>query len=373
MAMKIKNLIVGAGLSWVVIAQQLVEKWEEVFIIEKRGHIGGNCYDYYDENGFLIHKYWPHIFHTNMKDVREYVNRFSEFTTYQHKVLWFIDGNFIPIPFNLNSVYISFPLLFAQELESTLLKYYPYNSKISVGELRKKAVEEKNIQLQFLSDYIFEKVFKNYTMKQRWISIEEISPEVIGRVPIVITRDDRYFPHCSYQGMPIHWYSKMFEKMLNSSKIKLLLNTDYKTVLWNLDYDQLFVTAPIDEYFDFKYGKLEYRKTLYCFKTYDLQSFQEASVINYPNNYEYTRITEMKKFYPMSNTFSLEKTVICKEFPWRGDVDAYPVENLKNEKILAKYHAEAQSLKNVHFLGRLANYKYWDMDKTIKNALDIMQ
>ena len=368
--MKIQNLIVWAWLSGIVLAQRLAEKWEQALIVEKRNHIWWNCYDYYDENWILIHKYWPHIFHTNFKDVRDYVNRFSEFTNYQHKVLWFVDWNLIPIPFNLKSLYKSFSYKLAEKLEETLLKYYEYNSRVSIMELREKAKKENNKELSLLAEYIFEKVFKNYTIKQWQISAEDINPEVLKRVPVIISKDDRYFPHNKYQWMPKYWYTNMFKKMLDNKNIKVLLNTDYKDIISEIKYEKLYFTWPIDEFFNFKYWKLDYKKTAYKLETYNKKSFQENIVINYPNDYEYTRITEFKKFYPNSSTFNIEKTVICKEIPWIWDIEAYPVETKENLEILEKYKKEANKLKNILFLWRLANYKYFDMDKTIKNVLD---
>jgi UDP-galactopyranose mutase len=250
-----------------------------------------------------------------MKEVWDYVQKFSEFTNFQLRVKGFFDGKLIPIPFNFDSMYQTFPSVFAQRLEETLLTYYPYNSKISIGQLREKAKQERNVDLSFLADYIFEKIFKNYTMKQRGIEEKDFNPEVIARVPVIISRDDRYFPHHPYQGMPAQGYTQMFKKMLQSPKIKLLVNTDYKTMIKDVKYDQLCITAPIDEYFDYKYGKLEYRKTLFHLETHHCQSFQDNIVVNYPNDYEWTRITEMKKFYPQSKTYHIDQTVICKEFP----------------------------------------------------------
>ena len=170
--MKVKNLVVWAWLSWITLAQCLAEKWEDVFIVEQRNHIWWNCYDYYDKNWILVHKYWPHIFHTDIEEVWNYVNRFSKFTNYQHKVVWLIDWSLVPIPFNLNSIYLSFPQWYAEELEKTLLKYFDYNSKVTIWELREKSESENDKNLSFLADYIFEKVFRNYTMKQWWISAE---------------------------------------------------------------------------------------------------------------------------------------------------------------------------------------------------------
>lgn len=367
----IKNVVVWAWLAWITVAQQLAEKWEEVLLIEQRNHIWWNCYDYYDENWILVHKYWPHIFHTDFDDVWEYVNRFTTFTNYQHRVLWCLDNHLVPIPFNLDSLYWVFSLELAKKLEWVLLNFFEYNTKVTIWQLREKAKEENNSDLQFISDYIFEKVFKNYTMKQRWISADEINPNVMNRVPILISRDDRYFPKNKYQWMPIWWYTMMFENMLDNDNIRICLNTKFSDIKNNIEYDKLYFTGSIDEFFDYKYWKLDYRKTLYKLEEYDLQSYQENTVINYPNDYEYTRITEYKKFYPHSPTYDVEKTVICKEIPWKGNVDAYPIEDEKNLELLKKYQNECP--RNVAFLWRLWNYKYFDMDKTIKAVLDYLK
>lgn len=370
--MKVKNLVVWAWLSWITLAQYLAEVWEEVLIVEQRDHIWWNCYDYYDENWILIHKYWPHIFHTDKKEVWDYVNRFSAFTNYEHKVIWFIDGNFVPIPFNLNSIYLSFSDWYAKELEKTLLKYFSYDSKVTIWELKKKSKSEKDKNLKFLADYIFEKVFKNYTMKQWWISAEEIDPNVMNRVPVVISRDDRYFPHHNYQWMPVEWYTKMFEKMLKNPKIKIYLNTKFSDIKNKIEYEKLYFTWSIDEYFDYKHWKLWYRKTLYDIETINVQSYQENSVINYPNNYEYTRITEFKKFYPNSESFLCNKSVICREIPWMGDIDAYPISSPENLKLLKMYQ-EANTDPNVKCVWRLWSYSYLDMDKAIDQVFKLFQ
>ena len=367
--MKIKNLIIWAWLSWVVLSQKLAEKWEEVLIIEKRNHIWWNCYDYYDENWILVHKYWPHIFHTNYEDVWKYVNKFSNFTNYQHKVLWFIDGKLAPIPFNLESLYILISKEYAKKIENSLLKYYSYNSRVSINELKQKAKETWDKNLEFIADYIFEKIFKNYTIKQWWIKPEEINPEVLKRVPILISKDPRYFQD-KFQWMPEKWYTEMMEKMLESKNIKVMLNTDFKEIKNKIEYKRLIFTWAIDEYFDYKYWKLDYKKTLYKLETIDKKEFQQATTVNYPNDYEFTRISEFKKMYLNSPTYNIEKTVICTEIPWIWEIKAYPVETEKNLKVLEKYKQETKKLENVYFVGRLANYKYFNMDQTIKNALD---
>ncbi len=368
--MKIKNLIVWAWLSWIVLAQKLAEKWEQVLIIEKRNHIWWNCFDYYDENWILIHKYWPHIFHTDLDDVWEYVNKFSDFTNYQTEVWCFVDWNLIPIPFNLNSISLLFPLELARRLENTLLKYFDYWSKVSILELKEKANKENNNELSFISEYVLNKVYKNYILKQWQMKFEDIDQDIFNRVPIVISKDNRYFPSNKFQWLPKNGYTKMFKKMLDNKSIKILLNTDYKDIINEINYEKLYFTWPIDEFFDYKYWELDYKKTLYNLETYDKKSFQEKVVISYPNDNKYTRITEFKKFYPESSTFNIDKTVICKEIPWVWEIEAYPVETKENLEILEKYKEEGKKIKNVFFFWRLANYKYMDMDKTIKNILD---
>lgn len=364
-----KNIIVWAWPTGITLAQRLSEKWELVEIIEKRDHIWGNCYDYFDEDGILIHKYGPHIFHTDSEEVWNYLCRFTTFTDFEHKVLWLVDGKLIPIPFNLNSLRISFSIEMATKISESLFKYYEYWSKVSIVDLRKKSIIENDPNLSFIANYIYEKVFKNYTVKQWWISPEEINEEVLKRVPVVIWHDDRYFPHHQFQWMPSEWYTKMFEKMLDNKNISIILNSDYKDIISNCVYDTLYFTWPIDEYFGYKYGKLDYRKTLYQLESYDMHSYQENIVINYPNENEYTRITEFKKFYPQSPSYNKNKTVICKELPWIWDIEAYPVETLENLEKLEKYKKDASELSNVYFLWRLASFKYTDMDKTILAAL----
>jgi len=370
MKMKVKNLIVWAWLLGIVLAERLANDLnEEVLIIEKRVHIWWNCYDYYDKNWILVHKYWPHIFHTNYEDVWKYINKFTEFNNYQHKVLWFIDWKLAPIPFNLESLYTLISKEYAKEIEKSLLKHYTYNSRVSINELREKAKETWDKNLEFIANYIFEKIFKNYTIKQWWINPEEINPEVLKRVPILISKDPRYFQD-KFQWMPKKWYTEMMKKMLESKNIKIMLNTDFKDIKGKIEYERLIFTWPIDEYFEYKYWKLDYKKTLYKLESYDKINFQSVATINYPNDYEFTRITEFKHFYPESSTFNINKTIICKEIPWVWEIEAYPVETEENLKILEKYKQESEKLKNVYFMWRLANYKYFNMDQTVKNVLD---
>lgn len=373
--MKIQNIVVWAWISWCTIAERLASKWEQVLIIDKRNHIWWNCYDYYDENGILVHKYGPHIFRTNFDDVYEYVNRFTTIIDYQHCNYSFVDWKFVNFPFNFNTLYSLFSLEEAKKIETTLLKYFSYWDQFSILDIKNKIQwinwDDKDI-LEFLVNYIIDKTNKNYVMKQWGLSIDEVDKSIFDRIPIKLSRDNRAYSNRKHQWMPNEWYTKMFENMINNKNISVLLNTEAKKIMNAIEYERLFWTWPIDEYFDYRYWELDYKKTLFKFEYYDVNSYQDYPVISYPNDYDYTRMTEMKKLYPNSVAHKIEKTVICKEYPLIWTELAYPVEIESNLKILEKYHDDAKKLNNVYFIWRLANYKYQDMDLTFKRALDLI-
>jgi len=360
-----KISIIGAGITGITLAERFASNNSKVLIIEKRNHIGGNCYDFKDENGIIVHKYGPHIFHTSYKEVWDYLSKFTEWIPYQHKVLGFIDGKFVPIPFNLNSLYALMPLKLAEKLEEKLINNFGYNTKIPILELRK--TEDKD--LKFLADFIYEKVFLHYTEKQWGIKPEEIDPLVTARVPVVISHDDRYFQD-KYQGIPKDGYTKMFERMLENKNIEIRLNTDFKEIRDKIKYDLLIYTGPIDEFFDYKYGKLDYRCMKIDFQILDIESYQPTAVVNYPNDYDFTRITEFKKFDVYNRS---KKTTIGIEYPGNSGFKAWPLLNERNKEIFKKYWQEAKKLKkkNIYFAGRLAEYKYYNMDEAVKNSLDL--
>jgi len=360
-----KISIIGAGITGITSAERFASKGNKVLIIEKRNHIGGNCYDFKDKNGIIVHKYGPHIFHTDYKEVWDYLSKFTEWIPYQHKVLGFIDGKFVPIPFNLNSLYELTPLKLAKKLEEKLINNFGYNKKIPILELRK----TKDKDLKFLADFIYEKVFLHYTEKQWGIKPEKIDPLVTARVPVVISRDDRYFQDKD-QGIPKDGYTKMFERMLKNKNIEVQLNTDFKKIKDKIKYDIMFYTGPIDEFFDYKFGKLDYRCLKIKFKTLNKESYQPASVINYPDlKYKFTRITEFKKLTQQKH----KKTTIGTEYPGENGFMAWPFLDKKNKTVFKKYWQEAKKLKKkgVYFAGRLAEYKYYNMDDAIKNSLDL--
>jgi len=374
-------IVVGSGFAGSVIVERIANVLnQKVLIIEKRNHIGGNCYDYRDENNIIVHKYGPHIFHTDYKEVFDYLSNFTDWHNYQHSVLAFFDGKKVPLPFNLNSIYEVFPQELAKRLEVRLIEKYGYGTKIHILELLK----EEDQDLKFLANYVYEKVYKNYTMKQWGLKPEEISPQVTARVPIYVSRDNRYFTD-KYQVIPKDGYTKIFERMLNHPNIKIMLNTDFKEVI-SIDFEnkkiyflgqefkgKLIFTGMIDELFNFKYGFLPYRSLDLRFETIEQEYYQEAPVVNYPNDYDFTRITEFKHIHPVKS----DKTTILKEYTkaYQPNVDIpyYPVFTKENQELYNKYKEEADKFENLILVGRLAEYRYYDMDDVVKRALEVFE
>jgi len=361
-----KILIVGAGITGITLGERFASKGWNILILEKRNHIGGNCYDFKNRYGILIHKYGPHIFHTKYKEVWDYLSQFTRWIPYVHKVLGYIDKKFVPIPFNLNTLYQLLPEK-AKKLEKKLIENFRYGTKIPILELRK----TKDRELKDLADFIYQKIYFGYSKKQWGKPPEKMDPSITSRVPVVISRDNRYF-HDKYQGIPKEGYTKMFEKMLKNKNIEVKLNIDFKKFKEKIKYDILFYTGPIDEFFNFKFGKLKYRFLKMKFKTLNKESYQPAAQVNYPDlKYKFTRIAEFKK-YTQKKT---KKTTIGFEYPGNKGFMAYPFLDEKNKKIFQKYWKEAERLKkkNIYFAGRLAEYKYYNMDEAVKNGLTLFK
>lgn len=360
-------VIVGAGISGSVAARILAEKGTNVIVYEKNDHIGGNCYDYYDENNICVHKYGTHIFHTDDKKIWDFLSRFTKFHPYMHKVLGFIDGQLVPIPFNLNSIAKLFPADLAQRLENKLVKKFGLNTKIPILDLKNSEDED----FVFLADFVYNKVFLNYTMKQWDSKPEDIDPYVTARVPISISKDDRYFQN-KYQGIPMKGYTEMFKNILNHPNIKLVMNTDWNDVKDQHINDEIYYSGPIDELMDYEFGELPYRSVQLDFVTYDQDYFQECSVVNYPNNYDFTRIGEYKYFLNDKS----KKTVVSFEYPQKfvngKNLRFYPIVSEKNTALYNKYYQLAKNkYPNIRFLGRLGDYKYYDMDKAVSKVFEL--
>ncbi|MCX2717301.1 UDP-galactopyranose mutase [Helicobacter sp. MIT 21-1697] len=363
--MKAKNCIVGAGLAGLTLAERLANvRGESVLLIDRRNHIGGNVYDY-DDEGILVHQYGTHIFHSNEQKVWQYVNIFSRFYPYMHEVKALVDGSFVPVPFNLNSLFTLFPAAMAQEIESMLLQSFEYGSKVSILEL------QKHPKLAFLSQFIYEKIFLHYTLKQWQCTPQELDSSVFERVPVSISRDNRYFQD-RFQGIPMQGYTKMCEKMIANPLITLKLECDYKDIADCIECERIFYSGAIDEFFDYELGELPYRSLHFDFMRFEREYFQSGAVINYPNNYDFTRIGEYKYFLDSKTPHS----IVSFEYPkaWhRGEERYYPVPNEQSAAIYQAYARKANELKNVHFIGRLGEYRYYDMDKVIARALSVFE
>jgi UDP-galactopyranose mutase len=364
--MKYDYLIVGAGLAGSVLAERIATQLDKkVLIVEKRGHIAGNCYDYLDNKGILVHKYGPHAFHTNLKQVWDYLSQFTKWHPYEHKVLAHINGMNVPVPFNLNSIEQIFDSQTAEKYKNILLEIFGEEKKIPILKLR----ETENVELRELAEFIYKNVFYGYTFKQWGFGPEELDFSVSSRVPVFISRDNRYFQD-TYQGIPARGYTAMIKKMTNHPNIEIVLNTDFKKIVNDVQFDKLIYTGPIDYYFDYIHGKLPYRSLRFDFKTLRQNFFQETAQINYPNNHQYTRITEFKHFLNQENVY----TTIAYEFPqeYIHNVNEpyYPIPKKENDDLYKEYFEEVEKLKeSVIFVGRLAEYKYYNMDQILGVAL----
>jgi UDP-galactopyranose mutase len=361
-------LIVGAGFTGAVLAERIASQLNQsVLLVDQRDHIGGNAYDRYDEHGVLIHQYGPHIFHTNAKHVWQYLSRFTQWHNYQHRVQGIVDGQPVPIPFNLNTLYALFPPPFADKLSVQLVEQFGYNVKVPILKLR----ESSDGDLKFLAEYIYEKVFKHYTQKQWELSPEDLGAGVTSRVPILVSRDDRYFQD-TYQGMPKLGYTELFRNMLKNPNIRVLLKARYQDVSEAIQYKRMVFTGPIDEYFDHCHGHLPYRSLRFEF-FHDVCDYkQTVATVNYPNEYDFTRTTEFKRL-TQQHCYG---TTWIEEYPQvhrYGENDPYyPIPQAHNKDLLKKYQAEAEKLAGqVIFAGRLADYQYYNMDQAVARALSL--
>ncbi len=363
-------LIVGAGFAGCVIAERIASQLgKKVLIIDKRNHIAGNAYDYYDKNGILIHKYGPHIFHTSSKKVWDYLTNFTEWIPYEHTVLAVVNGKKIPVPFNLNSLHQVFPKKIAIKYETLLLEKYGYGLKIPILKL----LENKEKDFKVIADFIYQNIFYGYTLKQWGLKPEELEFSVTSRVPVFISHDNRYFQD-TYQGIPEKGYTELFNNIIKNKNIEILLNIDYKLNSSSIKFNRLIHTGTIDEYFEYKYGKLPYRSLHFDFKTYKQEWFQEVAQVNYPNDFEYTRITEFKHFQSRLLDYRKSKrTTVAYEYPQEyilgKNEPYYPIQNEINNELFNKYKKESEKLKNTFFVGRLADYKYYNMDQIVGVAL----
>jgi UDP-galactopyranose mutase len=356
--MHFKYVVVGAGLAGLTFAERIANELDErVLVIERRGHIGGNVYDSYNDAGILIHNYGPHIFHTNDREVYQYLSRFTRWNDFWHRVLTYVDGNLVPMPISVETINKLYNLnLSCFEVEQFLEK-----RAVDIKEIK----TSKDVALSKVGQDIYEKIFENYTKKQWGVDPAQLDTSVISRIPVRLNRDTRYFSD-KYQGMPSRGYTGMCENMAASKNIKILLNTDYREVMKDISYDKLIYTGAPDEFYGYKYGRLAYRSINFMFETHDMEEYQEAPVVNYPNDYDFTRITEFKKLTGQKHG----KTTICKEFPCDEGEPYYPFPTGEHKAQFALYKKDMEKEPNIIFIGRLAQYRYYNMDGVVRAALD---
>src|SRR6266850_6850019 len=351
-------LIVGAGFAGSVLAERLARgSGKQVLLVDRRPHIAGNAYDHYDNAGIHVHKYGPHIFHTNSREVFEYLSRFTDWRQYQHKVLASVDGQLVPIPINLDTI----NKLYGLNLNSFQMEEF----LASRAEPKEQIRTSEDVVVSKVGRELYEKFFRGYTRKQWGLDPSELDAQVTARVPTRFNRDDRYFTD-AYQAMPKNGFTRMFANMLDHPNIKVLLNTDYREVKDIIPYRELIYTGPVDEYFEFQFGKLPYRCLEFKHETLNHPRHQPVAVVNYPNENSFTRITEFKHLTGQEHP----KTSIVYEFPKAEGDPYYPIPRRENAEIYKQYQQLAEEA-GVHFVGRLATYKYYNMDQVVAQALTV--
>lgn len=351
-------LIVGAGFAGSVVAEQLARTLnKKVLIVDRRPHIAGNAFDCLDDSGILIHKYGPHIFHTNSTDVFEYLSRFTEWRSYEHRVLAKVGGQLVPIPINLDTV----NRLYGLSLQPDQLEKFFQERAEKVAQIR---TSEDAVVARVGRD-LYEKMFRGYTRKQWGLDPSELDAQVTARIPVRTNRDDRYFTD-AHQAMPLLGYTRMFENMLDHPNITCELGVDYREVVKRVSFRQMVYTGPIDEFFDYRYGKLPYRSLEFKHETVDQAQLQPVAVINYPNEHLYTRVTEFKHLTGQAHS----KTSVVYEFPRAEGDPYYPIPRADNAALYKKYEALTHT-RPVHFVGRLATYQYYNMDQVVAQALTL--
>ncbi|GGJ68286.1 UDP-galactopyranose mutase [Deinococcus aquiradiocola] len=347
-------LIVGAGFAGSVLAERLTADGKRVLVVEKRAHIGGNAYDTYDDAGVLIHPYGPHIFHTNSADIFEYLSRFTEWRPYEHRVLASVDGQLVPMPINLDTV----NALYGLNLTSFEVEDFFASRAEEVEQIR----TSEDVVVSKVGRDLYRKFFQGYTRKQWGLDPSELDASVTARVPTRTTRDDRYFTD-TFQAMPRHGYTRLFQNLLRD--VPVMLSTDYRDVIGLIPHRHLIFTGPIDVFFDQCYGALPYRSLTFKHETHATEVFQPTGTVNYPNDHGYTRVSEFKYITGQQHP----QTSVVYEYPQAHGDPYYPVPRPENAELYRRYEALAKTRPDVTFVGRLATYRYYNMDQVVAQAL----
>ncbi|TAM03960.1 MAG: UDP-galactopyranose mutase [Paraburkholderia sp.] len=359
--MKYDFVIVGAGFAGAVCAERLATGGQRVLVIDRRDHIGGNAFDRTDEHGVLIHPYGPHIFHTGSRRIFEYLSRFTDWRFYEHRVQAHIDGNLYPIPINRTTINTLYNLDLNEQETADYLA--------SVREARERLTTSEDVVLSSVGRDLCERFFRGYTLKQWGLDLSELSAGVAARIPTRTNDDDRYFTD-AFQFMPAQGYTTMFGRMLDHPNIEVRLSTDFLLLRSIIEYDRVVYTGPIDAYFDYRFGKLPYRSLSFQhIHLSGVEHFQSSGTVNYPNDHEYTRITEFKHLTGQKHP----GTSIVKEYPRSDGEPYYPIPRPENEALFQRYNELAEATPNVTFVGRLAQYRYYNMDQVVGAALKAVE
>jgi UDP-galactopyranose mutase len=352
-------LVVGAGFAGAVVSERMARCFgKSVLVVDRRSHIGGNAYDHYNDDSVLVHRYGPHIFHTNSEQVFQYLSQFTSWRSYEHRVLASVDGKLVPIPINLDTV----NLLYGLNLTSEQLEVF----FAARAENRASIRTSEDVVVSKVGRDLYEKLFRNYTRKQWGKDPSELDAQVTARIPVRTNRDDRYFTD-RFQVMPKHGYTRIFENMLDHPNITVALGVDYRDIVNETQFQELIYSGPIDEFFGFRFGELPYRSLRFQHETLNTEYLQPVAVINYPNDHAYTRVTEFKHLTGQAN----RRTSVVYEYPASEGDPYYPVPTPENAALYKRYAELASLTKRVHFVGRLGTYRYYNMDQVVAQALTL--
>ena len=350
-------IVVGAGFAGSVLAERLASQRDErVLVIDRRPHVGGNAYDHLDAAGVLVHQYGPHIFHTNSDAVVSYLSRFTRWRDYEHRVLARVDGQLVPIPINLDTI----NRLYGLDLNPEGMEAFLAARREAPDEIR----TSEDVVVATVGRELYEKFFRGYTRKQWGMDPSELAKSVTARIPTRTNRDDRYFTD-TFQKMPSDGYTAMFRRMLDHPRIEVALGTDLAEIRGKVPFRRMIYTGPVDEFFGFRLGRLPYRSLQFRHETLDQEWHQPVAVVNYPQTEAYTRVTEYKHLTGQVHP----KTSITYEYPSDEGDPYYPVPRPENEALYQRYQLLARSCPDVWFVGRLATYRYYNMDQVVGQAL----